>query len=535
MTTDIILNKKACLLILVMLIITLIYQFLFLPWTNDDAFISFRYAENLAKGNGLVFNPGERVEGFSNFLWVMALALFNLIGFVPLVISKGLSFLILLILIFLTYRTARSYSLSQIPSIFCSLGVALSSGLAYYAMSGLETVFYAFLLLFAVYLNQKSESGSNQKYLYLLFGILAAAALTRPEGILFLLFTSAYQVIKKITAKTGPPIKTLITAQGPFYLIYGFFILFRYLYYSELLPNTYYAKPQGTFVEPGLSAFYTNLTKALLSGSFLLIPILFLLIKRRYLKKFSYPIFFCLIQLGFMSYTGDWMSFGRFFLPVLPLSLILFFAITDPSTNSQSSSPNRSTMLGISIAILILFAAANIFQAVRAQAHKQDYPYLVMNTSGLTQTGKWLNEKLPEDTRIATKRQGAVPFYSKKRSIDILGLTEKNIARIIYENRDIKQQSQMISEYVFSIEPDVIILFSSTIEEGGFVFDRSKPKEKMYYLEYLLYKEALEKGYFHYKELSLGRQEKAHILAAPDAHRSEIKGRSSLVVSSGIS
>ena len=41
---------------------------------TDDAFISFRYVHNLLEGHGLVFNPGERVEGYSNFLWVLELA-----------------------------------------------------------------------------------------------------------------------------------------------------------------------------------------------------------------------------------------------------------------------------------------------------------------------------------------------------------------------------------------------------------------------------------------------------------------------------
>ena len=45
-----------------------------LKWIADDAFISFRYAENLLAGNGLVLNPGEYVEGYTNFLWLMLLA-----------------------------------------------------------------------------------------------------------------------------------------------------------------------------------------------------------------------------------------------------------------------------------------------------------------------------------------------------------------------------------------------------------------------------------------------------------------------------
>ncbi|MCE7959156.1 MAG: hypothetical protein DYH06_14645, partial [Acidobacteria bacterium ACB2] len=45
----------------------------------DDAMVSMRYARNLARGEGLVFNPGERVEGFSNPLWVGAMAVVHLL------------------------------------------------------------------------------------------------------------------------------------------------------------------------------------------------------------------------------------------------------------------------------------------------------------------------------------------------------------------------------------------------------------------------------------------------------------------------
>ena len=46
----------------------------------DDAYITFRYARNVAAGNGLVFNPGEHVEGFSNFLWMLQLAVIAALG-----------------------------------------------------------------------------------------------------------------------------------------------------------------------------------------------------------------------------------------------------------------------------------------------------------------------------------------------------------------------------------------------------------------------------------------------------------------------
>src|SRR5262249_53479206 len=53
----------------------LVAHSLYYWFLTDDAYISFRYARNLADGYGLVFNPGfERVEGYSNLLWVLLLA-----------------------------------------------------------------------------------------------------------------------------------------------------------------------------------------------------------------------------------------------------------------------------------------------------------------------------------------------------------------------------------------------------------------------------------------------------------------------------
>jgi hypothetical protein len=49
-------------------------------WVANDAFISFRYARNWVEGHGLVFNAGERVEGYTNFLWILLLSPFQAAG-----------------------------------------------------------------------------------------------------------------------------------------------------------------------------------------------------------------------------------------------------------------------------------------------------------------------------------------------------------------------------------------------------------------------------------------------------------------------
>src|ERR1700746_2217394 len=57
-------------------------------FVTDDAFISFVYARNLARHGQLVFNLGERVEGYTNFLWTVVLAFFLRLGLQPELMSR---------------------------------------------------------------------------------------------------------------------------------------------------------------------------------------------------------------------------------------------------------------------------------------------------------------------------------------------------------------------------------------------------------------------------------------------------------------
>src|SRR5437763_8505938 len=61
----------------------LLAHLLVFNFVTDDAFISFVYARNLARHGQLVFNLGERVEGYTNFLWTVILAGLLKIGLMP--------------------------------------------------------------------------------------------------------------------------------------------------------------------------------------------------------------------------------------------------------------------------------------------------------------------------------------------------------------------------------------------------------------------------------------------------------------------
>ena len=60
--------------VLIALVAGLVFLALLNRFIQDDAFISFQYARNLVEGHGLTFNPGERVEGYTNFLWTLLIS-----------------------------------------------------------------------------------------------------------------------------------------------------------------------------------------------------------------------------------------------------------------------------------------------------------------------------------------------------------------------------------------------------------------------------------------------------------------------------
>lgn len=481
---------------------------LFVSWTNDDAFISFRYAENWAAGKGLVFNAGERVEGFSNLLWVALLTAAKKLGFAPVWTAKVIALLFSLGLLLLLFHTALALGLDARTAFFCALLLSLSSSFAYFAMSGLETVLYAFLLLLAVRVNRTHEQTEKPTVLLILYGILLAAALTRPEGLLALLVTSGYHIFRKVLRK-----KTaggFIQAQVLVYTAVTVLLWLRYFYYSDLLPNTFYAKPRGVFVDYGQTALFKNLSSGLLTGSFLLAGVIFLLIKPRDERKgHAYPLVLCLPQLLFMAYAGDWMSMGRFFLPLLPLTILLFFAEL-----SRRSSVPLSILLGLSAVLL----TTNALQTKRALANRDAYPFLVMHSAALSQLGSWLKDHAPNQTVIALKRQGAIPYHSGLESIDILGLTDKAIAKTISRQRDSVQQAQQIAANIRSRKPDLLILFAYQSSLEGWTFDDTFPDEKMDYLESILYQQALAEKYTRENIIPLGSKEKAYLLLKPSLH-----------------
>ncbi len=251
---------------------------------TDDAFISFRYVRNLLEGHGLVFNPGERVEGYSNFLWVMELAaIWRVLGIPPEVAAPWLS-------VACTAGTigAMLWWIYRLPALphrgltgWMALGLVCSSATfaVWTSGGGLETRQFTCCIVLAVVC--LSLYRSNRWGLLAASLSLAAAALTRPEGPLLAALCFGWFVGQRWAdaGRLRLDWRELAYLIAPCILLVAAHFLFRYAYYGEWLPNTYYAKHVRPWYESGFRYLWAA---ALETGLYLLLPLAWVALRQRW-------------------------------------------------------------------------------------------------------------------------------------------------------------------------------------------------------------------------------------------------------------
>ena len=204
-------------------------------WLCDDAFISFRYADHLAHGHGLVFNLGERVEGDTNFLWTVWIAVGRLFGAsapVWAVVWGLVCYAAAFALV-----TRRSLQIADLPT--ASLFAAAHVAWAEFATSGLETSAYT-LLAFAGYVLVCPESDvvPSRRRIAAAGAVFALAALTRPDGVLFGVVAGGWLLAQR-------RVRDGLVLAAAFAIVWIPPTIWRISYYGDFFPNTYYAKSAG--------------------------------------------------------------------------------------------------------------------------------------------------------------------------------------------------------------------------------------------------------------------------------------------------
>lgn len=306
-------------------------------YVADDAGISLAYARNLAAGDGLVLTPGaERVEGYSNPLWVLVLAVAVAAGVDPLRpewLFKALGLVLGVATIGLAAAFARRYYFRSPSPLrwIAPILIALSTAFTFWAVAGLENPLYALLILAAVFLYAREIEHPHAAFAPVWSALaLFAAALTRPEGVALFGAFAIHRLILLIAENKdrGRRLRRAgiwcVTFAGSF----GAFLLCRYWYFDAWLPNTFYAKlsdrhlsrlPEylATLSDPGwkyLSAYAgeAGLLVVLLAA-------IGLLDARHWRVNLLVAGVLATMALFILYAGGDWWPAHRFVSPVVPL------------------------------------------------------------------------------------------------------------------------------------------------------------------------------------------------------------------------
>jgi len=432
----------------------------FVHWIPDDAYISFEYARNLAQGHGLVFNAGERVEGFSNLLWTLLLAGIGRLGadiatWAPLLaLAFGFGAVALFVRILAGWLAANHPATPLL--LGCSAIVAgFFFPLAFYASSGLETPFYLCCVLAgtALYLRGRLENHPASHALAILAWL--AAALTRPEAILFLLVNSA------LTARHGDRRARWLTAAA--LVVYAVVWLVKFRYYGLWLPNTYYAKPGAAvgYAAPifrGLAYLLRFFAK---SGLWLILPFAVMRPPRgrsraRAIHSYLWMIVF--IQCGFIVFVGaDVLRFDRFTIPFV-LPLVALAAVSGQSRLRRDRGPARLAV----VALTLVIVALNVGQSYLANRKYCIHDW--MHATALRRTGEMIHDMQIGQGVIVANEIGAIRYYGGMPVVDMLGLTDRTVSRIRFESfqkygiGSSDWSARAVSNYLLARRPSAVLL-----------------------------------------------------------------------------
>jgi arabinofuranosyltransferase len=429
-------------------------------FVQDDAFITYRYARNLARGNGLVFNPGERVEGYTNFLWTLMHVIPEKLGWSSPIFSQVIGIALMVATVAVTLRLARRLFSSQSFGFLVALTLLANMTFLTYATGGLETmqqtllvVSVAALLLPVTAAATGGVAARGVAARRVGAGLCAGlAVLTRMDSVVLItVWILAYLIAlwrrdagardagARDAGSEAAPTKAVAVAAlqigVPAAVLVLPWFIWKLSYYGNLLPNTFYAKSAANPLVPPLyglfyiAAFFVSYAAFLLIGRF----------RRQRKQLFAIPgvaQVMAVIPVWFLyicAVGGDFMEY-RFMVPVLPVLAMVAAYLID-----EYKSPRKEVLL---IVVLLFFSGIH-----RVMPTIIPYPVLTFtelshwpndSTTSWKGKGEFLAQQfpggpdLPGQPVVAVAPLGVLPYFADLPTIDMLGLTDPVTARTGY-------------------------------------------------------------------------------------------------------
>ncbi len=407
-------------------------------FTLDDAYISLRYAWNAVHGAGLVYSPGQRVQGFTNPSLVLLEAVLLFLH-VPAVLSvvkllsafSGVGLLWLL-------RGNREWPHVGAVTLFASV----CAPVIVRTVGGLETVPFTFFVVLGISCCVKGDDRG--------LIALSCAALTRPEGFLF---ASVFSII---AVRRAP--RLVLAAWIPVIVYEGW----AWSFYGSVVPSTFLAKePTHTFAR----SFYEWLPSF---GSFLVLDANILVVVgalcavvRR--PKVLWPVGVCIgLYTLYLAYEGRAVSMGewyRYYVPLLGLLLwMCTIGLRDIRWDTVAIQRRRFFWLGVGVVIALNAATLSVART-SGLALDPVFTRWPLESVGPALTrahialGYWLRDNRPSShSSVALWDAGAISYVSQMPALDMYSLNDLTIIRDARDGR-----TDTIQRYILSHRPTYII------------------------------------------------------------------------------
>ena len=448
--------------------------FVFPKWIVDDAFISFRYASNLVNHSSLTWNVGEApVEGYTGLVLPVFSALVILFNLSPVNATHILGILSFLFGIIILFKLLSKLNFTPICTTLVMIFYCTMPALYTHCWSGLETLLFSSSCLACIYFSiVLLQSKKRQiKYNTILLMFFLFVSLIRPEGVVLSVLLSA--VLFFLMFRENRRDGSIFFRSWIFvYLIPGLiYFIWRWSYYGDILPNTFYAKQyDGLFSSESFNFMLDFLIKFIAFPCALAVMLFAITrssgIKLRELFKSDSIFFwiywasliFLLIVTAQYLHSNLLMNYSfRFFIPYFPLLLIGLFYLIDRYFNIIFGlRKQQPAIFWIGVIVILAATCSQLWINYRGMATEIRYAnrYKNLLESEHIPIGKMLNKIIPaNEWLIVDADAGAIPYYSQLKTIDCFKLNDRYLAREMPTDKK-------LVDYYYSFNPGVIVITS---------------------------------------------------------------------------
>lgn len=423
----------------------------------DDAWIHFQFARNLARGDGLSFNPGQPTSGSTAPLWTLLLAGVYFVGGEFPATAQVLSAACFLTTLVTTYMMGKQLTGNRWAAWLAGTIIAVNGRMVWAGLSALEICLFTTLSLLAIRDHLRDHAVHHYHLrTAILFGL---ATLSRPEGyLLFALsladFTFALTVWKHDEYESWHTRwrRLSLLPAVLFATIVLPYLVFSLRTSGHLLPNTYHAKAVIDFRPDFLSL--SGASQCLILDNFLLLPFFVLGLGMLFRRASLLSLWAAGLPLVYAFLHIEPYHHGRYLMPLIPCNAII--GIMGLLETQRLALLRRYRWRGSPTTLVVLSVLVIAGTGWRLPEMASKYAWNVDNINEMhVALGHWVAENTPPDATLALNDIGAITYVSERPVVDLAGLVTPEVIPLLHAS----DRDSRLADFIVQQDVQYVIIF----------------------------------------------------------------------------